>query len=102
MSPETVRRPLTERQRRVFTAMHQMGAKGRLGEWVTAQAIGERIKMPPVIRHGRGAHGPRSWSGFQSEGFVLASTMRSLVHRGLVESCPDPRDPRPKDLYRLK
>jgi hypothetical protein len=94
-------KPLTERQQQVYTAMSHMGAKGRLGEWVTGQAIGERIQLPPVIRHGRQAHGPQSWSGYQNEGFVLASTMRSLVKCGLVEATRDPRDPRSKDLYRL-
>jgi hypothetical protein len=92
---------LTERQREACQAMLDNGAVRDGGRWVTAQQIGEWIRLPPVIRHGRQAHGPQSWSGYQAEGFVLGTTMRSLVRKRVVHETPDPRDPRPKSLYRL-
>jgi hypothetical protein len=72
-----------------------------MGEWLTAQRIGELMGFEPPLRHGNQAMGPMSWSGVQSEGFSLASTLRGMVRKGIVAEARDWGNPRPKSVYRL-
>lgn len=86
MTPTTpTSRPLTERQRVVLRAMQELAREPTpTGGW-TAQDVGVCAQVPRVRRNGHGAV-QGSWSGHLAEGFIVASTMRSLVARGLVRS----------------
>lgn len=94
-----MRAELTERQQRIYTTMTQMGAKGSLGRWVTAQEIAERAGIEAARRNGHQARA--SWSGHMAEALGATSPLRGLVKRGLVEKCLDPSVANRRLVYRL-
>lgn len=87
--------PTAERERRVLLCL--LDAKRAP---LTAQQIGVRLGVNRTRRHGSGAKGPSSYSGWQSEASRVVPMLRSLEQRGHVHASYR-RDTRYVNEYQL-
>lgn len=74
--------------------------KRRYTGYVLASEIAAKLRIPGARRHGSGAKGGHSWTGYMSNALRVTPTLDSAIRAGMVRRMVEPYE-RTRYLYAL-